>query len=120
MADELRLRVSQTDYAQKLAALDQKIQELETLYKEYAQAKLEAHQVLGEGDTNYQTLMNTVQKNMDIVGQQHKLLVESRAMLEKQNEKLGIMSSNVGTLLKETLDTIGTAASVFKTVSDLL
>lgn len=119
MADELRLRVSQSDYQQKLSVLDTKIGELETIYTEYAQLKMDAHKVLGDGDSNLNTLMETVQKNMDAVGKQHAMLVESRAMLEKQNEALGMTSSSVGDLLKATGETISTAASVFKTLSDL-
>ena len=37
MADELRLKVSQADYQQKLAALDSKIAELEANSNDYAQ-----------------------------------------------------------------------------------
>ncbi len=119
MADELRLKVSQSDYQQKLSVLDTKIGELETIYREYAQLKMDAHKVLGDGDSNLNTLMETVQKNMDAVGSQHAMLVESRAMLEKQNESLGMTSSSVGDLLKATGETISSAASVFKTLSDL-
>ncbi len=119
MADELRLRVSQSDYQQKLGVLDTKIGDLETIYKEYAQLKMDAHKVLGDGDTNLNALMETVQKNMDAVGKQHAMLVESRAMLEKQNEALGMTSASVGDLLKDTAETITSAASVFKTISDL-
>ena len=119
MADELRLRVSQSDYQQKLSVLDSKFAELESIYKEYAQLKMDAHKVLGDGDSNLNTLMDTVQKNMDAVGSQHAMLVESRAMLEKQNEALGMTSASVGDLFKATAETITSAASVFKTLSDL-
>lgn len=119
MADELRLKVSQSDYQQKLAALDSKISELESIYHDYAQLKLDANRVLGDGDTNLTELMNAVQKNMDAVGSQHAMLMESRAMLEKQNEALGMTSSSIGELFKTTAETIGNAASVFKTLSDL-
>ena len=119
MADELRLKVSQADYQTKLAAMDAKIKELEAIYHDYAQLKLDANKVLGDGDSNLQQLMDAVQKNMDAVGSQHAMLMESRAMLEKQNEELGITSSSIGELFKATAETIGTAASVFKTISDL-
>ena len=120
MADELRLKGSQADYQQKLAALDSKIAELEAIYHDYAQLKLDANKVLGDDDTNLQELMNSVQQNMDDVGRQHAMLMESRAMLEKQNEALGMTSSNIGELFKATAETIGTAAETFKTLSDLM
>ena len=41
-------------------------------------------------------------------------------MLEKQNEALGMTSSNIGELFKATAETIGTAAETFKTLSDLM
>ena len=40
--------------------------------------------------------------------------------LEKQNEALGMTSSNIGELFKATAETIGTAAETFKTLSDLM
>lgn len=119
MADELRLKVSQADYQQKRAALEAKIKELENIYREYAQLKLDANKVLGDGDSNLNTLMDTVQKNMDAVGQQHAALVENLNMLTKQEEELGMTSSSIGDLLKATGEVIGNAASVFKTLSDL-
>lgn len=119
MADELRLKVSQTDYQQRKSTLEAKISDLEGIYHEYAQLKLEANKVLGDGDSNLQTLMDTVQKNMDAVGSQHAALVENLKMLQKQEEELGMTSSSIGELLKSTGEAIGNAASVFKTLSDL-
>jgi len=119
MADELRLKVSQADYQQRRSALDSKIKELEGIYNEYAQLKLDAHKVLGDGDSNLQALMDTVQKNMDAVGSQHAALVENLKMLDKQEEELGMTSSSIGELFKATGEAIGNAASVFKTLSDL-
>lgn len=72
MADDLRLKVSQADYQQKMQVLQSKMAELETIYGEYSRLKMQANRVLGDGDTNLQQLMDAVQKNMDAVGKQCK------------------------------------------------
>ena len=56
---------------------------------------------------------------MDAVGKQHAMLKESWDMLNKQNEELGITTTQVGDLFKSAADLIGAAANTFKTLSDL-
>ena len=119
MADDLRLKVSQADYQQKMQVLQSKMAELETIYGEYSRLKMQANRVLGDGYTNLQQLMDAVQKNMDAVGKQHAMLKESWDMLNKQNEELGITTTQVGDLFKSAADLIGAAANTFKTLSDL-
>jgi len=119
MADELRLKVSQADYQQKMQVLQTKMNDLETIYGEYSRLKMQANRVLGDGDTNLQQLMDAVQKNMDAVGKQHAMLKESWDMLNKQNEELGMASSQVSELFKAATETIVSAANTFKTLSDL-
>ena len=109
MADDLRLKVSQADYQQKMQVLQSKMAELETIYGEYSRLKMQANRVLGDGDTNLQQLMDAVQK----------MLKESWDMLNKQNEELGITTTQVGDLFKSAADLIGAAANTFKTLSDL-
>ena len=99
MADELRLKVSQADYQQKMQTLANKMTELETIYGEYNRLKMQANRVFGDGDSNLEQLMATVDKNIEAVGKQHAMLKESWDMLNKQNEELGIASTQIGELL---------------------
>lgn len=119
MADELRLKTSSADYAQKMAALQQKMNELESIYGEYNKLKLQANRVIGEGDSNTEQLKATIDKNMEAIGKQHAALKENWDMLNKQNEQLGITSTQISELLKAAGEVIGAAANTFKTLSDM-
>lgn len=119
MADELRLKTSAADYAQKMAVLQQKMSELETIYGEYNRLKMQANRVVGDGDSNTEQLRAAIDKNMEAIGKQHAALKENWEMLNKQNEQLGITSTQVSELLKAAAETIGAAANTFKTLSDM-
>lgn len=120
MADELRLKVSQSEYQTRLAQLDSKMQELEGIRGEYEELRMSANRVLGDSDTNLEKLQATVEKNIKAVEGQHQMLLESRQMLEKQNEQLGITSSNVSDLLQQTMETAKTAFNTIKIVGDMV
>lgn len=119
MADELRLKTSSTDYAQKMATLQSKMNELETIYGEYSRLKMQANRVVGDGDSNVEQLRAAIDKNMEAIGKQHAALKENWDMLNKQNESLGITTSQISELLKAAAETIGAAANTFKTMTDL-
>lgn len=120
MADDLRLKVTQSEYQTRLGTLDSKIAALETIYQEYAALKMESHKVLGEGDSNLQQLMDSVEKNMKAVSGQHEMLVKSREMLEKQNEQIGIKSSEISQLLTQAQETAKTAFNTIKIIGDMV
>lgn len=119
MANELRLKASAADYSQKMQALGSKMNELETIYGEYHRLKLQANRVVGESDSNMEQLKAAIDKNMEAVGKQHAALKESWDMLNKQNEELGITTTQIGELFKSAAELIGEAANTFKTLSDL-
>lgn len=119
MADELRLKVSAVEYSQKLQVLQSKMAELETIYGEYSRLKMQANRVIGDSDSNIEQLRSAIDKNMEAVGKQHAALQQSWTELNKQNEQLGITSTQVSELLKAATETIGAAANTFKTMSDL-
>lgn len=119
MADELRLKTSSADYAQKMQTLQTKMHELEIIYGEYNTLKLQANRVIGDSDSNIEQLKATIDKNMEAIGKQHAALKENWDMLNKQNEQLGILTSDIKELLTTTGETIGAAANTFKTLSDL-
>lgn len=120
MADELRLKVSQADYQKKMQAVKSKMDELATIYKEYSDLKLKAYKVLGEGDSNTQKLMESVEKNMEAVGRQHAALAESWEKLNEQNEKLGVLSSDIGKILDDAKEQIESKTrNAFSILSDL-
>lgn len=119
MADELRLKTSAADYGQKMGVLQQKMQELEIIYGEYNKLKMAANRVVGDSDSNIEQLKAAIDKNIEAVGRQHAALKENWELLNKQNEQLGITSSQISELLKATAETIGAAANTFKTMADL-
>lgn len=119
MADELRLKTSASDYAQKMQTLQDKMRDLETIYGEYNRLKMAANRVIGDEDTNIEQLKAAIDKNMEAIGKQHAALKENWDMLNKQNEQLGITTGQIGDLLKAAAETIGAAANTFKTLTDL-
>jgi len=120
MADELRLKVTQSEYQTRLAQLDSKMSELEAIRGEYETLRLQATRVLGDSDTNLEKLQATVQQNIQAVEGQHQMLNESRQMLEKQNEELGMTSTAVSELLQQTMETAKTALKTIKIVGDIV
>lgn len=119
MADELRLKVSQTDYLQKMQTLQSKMNELETIYGEYSRLKMQANRVVGDNDSNVEQLRTAIDKNMEAIGKQHAALKESWTELNKQNEQLGITSAQVSEVIKAATEVINAAANTFKTMSDI-
>lgn len=119
MADELRLKASAADYLQKMQTLQSKMSELETIYGEYGRLKIQANRVIGDDDSNMQQLQAAIDKNMEAVGKQHAALKETWDMLNKQNEQLGITTTQGSEILKAATDLISAAANTFKTMSDL-
>lgn len=120
MADELKLKTSSVDYAQKMQVLQSKMNELETIYGEYNRLKMQANRVVGDSDSNIEELKAAIDKNMEAIGRQHAALKENWDMLNKQNEELGITTTQIGELFKATAETIGAAVNTYKSVSDLL
>lgn len=120
MADDLRLKVSSSEYGTRYGILQAKLNELETIYHEYAQLKLDANKVLGDGDTNLDQLMQVVERNMKAVEGQQKLLAESMNMLQKQNDELGLTSSTISQLLTQAMETAKTGFNTIKIIGDLV
>lgn len=120
MADELRLKVSATEYQTRLGQLDAKMHELEQIKVEYETLRQNAVQVLGDTDTNLEKLQATIDQNIKAVEGQYQMLKESRAMLEKQNEDLGMASTKVGTLLSESKDLAKNAFQTIKIIGDIV
>lgn len=119
-ADDLRLKVSTTEYQQRIGILDSKINEMETLLREYEDLKRGADRVLGENDSNAEKLKNSVQANINAVKGQQNMLKESRAMLQKQMDDLGILSQNVTNLFTEAGETAKTAFNTIKAVGNMV
>lgn len=120
MADELRLKVSYTDYQQRMDLLNSKMQNLETIAKEYTQLQLDAHKVFGDGDSNLEQMKATVQKNIDAVNAQHELLAKSLQMLQEQSEQLAQESGNINQLLQQAGETAKTAFNTIRIIGDLV
>lgn len=119
-ADDLRLKVSITEYQQRIGILDSKINEMETLLREYEDLKRGADKVLGESDSNAEKLKNSVQANINAVKGQQNILKESRAMLQKQMEDLGISSQDITNLLSEADAAAKTAFNTIKAVGNMV
>ena len=120
MADELRLKVSRTEYANRIGTLDSKITAIDTLIGEYQNLRTDATRVLGEGDSNLQKLWDSIETNMKAVQGQRQLLHDSREMLQKQMEALGILSTDVNTMFDNGLEAAKTMFNTIKTVGGLV
>ena len=120
MADELRLKVSKGEYMRRIGVLDTKITAIETLLGEYRDLQRDATRVLGDGDSNLTALRNQVDVNIKSVTGQREELKESRAMLNKQMEQLGLLSQNVDTMFKEGAEAAKTMFKTVKIVGDLV
>jgi len=120
MADELRLKVSKGEYERRIGVLDTKIAAIDALLGEYRTLQQDATKVLGDGDSNLNKLKESVNKNIKAVEGQRQLLQESRAMLNKQMEQLGILSQNVDTMFSEGAQAAKNLFDTVKIVGDLV
>lgn len=120
MADGLRLKVSQAEYERRIGVLDSKISALGSLLTEYEQLEREADKVMGDGDNNLRKLKLTVEKNIKAVRGQQEMVKQSREMLQKQMNDLGMLSTNVENMFDEAMQTAKTAFNTIKIVGDLV
>lgn len=120
MADELRLRVSASDYIERMNMLDDKIDQLDAILGEYETLQKDSVRVLGDNDSNLAEMRGTVQQNIDAVNGQMQMLAESREMLQKQMDQLNELSGNVTNLFEETRNLAKNSFRSVKIVSDLV
>ena len=120
MADELRLKVSAADYSERIAQLDDKMNQLDSILGEYQTLQRDSVRVLGDEDSNLEEMRGTVQQNIDAVNGQMQLLAESREMLQNQMEKLEELSGNVTNMFQNARDLAKTSFDTVKIVGDLV
>lgn len=118
--DGLRLKVSAAEYMQRIAMLDNKVNELRGVLSEYQALQNDAVKVLGEDDSNLGEMRLSVQQNVNAVNGEIELLLESRAMLQQQMENMEELSANVTNMLQEAKQTAKTAFNTVKIVGDLV
>ena len=119
MAVGLVLKVSASDYEQKMQILSSKMNELETIYGEYNKLKMQANRVIGENDSNTEKLKAAIDANMEAISKQHAALKNAWEMLNQQNQSLGLTTVQLGTLLDTAKETIVAAANTFQALADL-
>ena len=118
VSDELRLKVSADEYLRRIAALDGKINEIDGVLAEYETLKNDSVKILGEGDTNLNQLRSSIEQNIKAVQGERKLLEENRNMLQRQMDNLESLTTNVGSMFKETAEAAKQAFRTIKAVSD--
>lgn len=117
--DELRLKVSAEEYIRRIGILDAKISELGGILTEYEAARNEATQVLGDDDANLKKMQEAITKNIKAVEGQQKLLKEQRDLLQKQMDSLGMLTTHVGEMVQEGIDTAKNLYQTIKTVGEI-
>lgn len=120
MADELRLKVSAADYSERIALLDDKMNQLDGILGEYETLQKNSVRVLGDDDSNLEEMRGTVQQNIDAVNGQMQLLAESREMLQNQMDKLEELSGNVANMFQNTRELAKNSFNTVKIVGDLV
>lgn len=120
MADELRLKVSASDYIERIGMLDDKMNQLNSILDEYETLQKDSVRVLGDDDSNLENMRGTVQQNIDAVNGQIQMLAESREMLQKQMDQLQELSGNVENLFQQTRDLAKNSFKAVKIVSDMV
>ena len=119
-AEDLRLKVSAAEYMERIAQLDNKVQQMGGILAEYETLQRDSVRVLGDSDSNYDEMQHTVQQNIQSVKGQMQLLKESRQMLQNQMDKLEELSGNVTNLFDNTRNLAKTAFKTVKIVGDLV
>ena len=118
--DSLELKVSESEYQSRIGQLDSKINELRVILGEYEALKNDAVKVFGDDDQNLAAIQAQVQNNINAVQGQMNTLAEARQMLQKQEEELGLLGQNIGTVINEAGQTAKNAFQAIKTVGDLV
>ena len=118
--DSLELKVSESEYDNRIGILDQKMNTLQTILSEYTALKNDAVKVFGDDDDNLRAIQDQVQTNINAVQGQYNMLKETRDMLQKQREELGALGTNIGSTIEEAVSTAKSAFNAIKSVSDMV
>lgn len=116
--DALRLKVTDTEYAQTLDQFDGKIREIEDLLADYENLKNDAKvRVFEDGmDSNTEKLVASVQENINTVTKLQQDLTAQRAELQNQQDQIGLTVSHIRELLGTAAQTAMSAASAVNAI----
>lgn len=117
--DELQLKVSASDYESKIGELDNKMDNLNSILQEYQTLKDDAKRVFGEDDDNLRAIQDQVQTNINAVQGQYNLLKETRDMLQKQHDELGLLGQNIAQTIEDGVQTAKSAYSAIKAIKEI-
>lgn len=119
VVDELRLKVSAEEYIRRIGILDAKINELGGILTEYQSARNEAVQVLGDDDANLNRMQAAIDQNIKAVQGQQNLLKEQRNLLQQQMDNLGMLTTHVGEMFQEGLESAKSLYNTIKAVGEI-
>lgn len=117
--DELRLKVSAEEYIRRIGILDAKINELGGILTEYQSARNEAVQVLGDDDANLNRMQAAIDQNIKAVQGQQNLLKQQRDLLQHQMDNLGMLTTHVGEMFQEGLESAKSLYNTIKAVGEI-
>lgn len=102
----LNLKVSKSDFEQRIAIVDGRMAQLMDVIERYGQAKTNLDQFIENGDTNYQAMIERIDVNIKAAKKSYAALSETKASLQETVNLMEGMSTEV----KETITSATEAA----------
>lgn len=102
----LNLRVSKSDFEQRIATIEVKMQALQDVVSRYRDAKKNLDQFIESNDSNYQAMCERIDANIEAAGKAYASLQETKVSLQDTVNKMEGMGNEV----KETLTSATEAA----------
>lgn len=116
----LNLKVSKSDFEQRIAIVEGRMAQLMDVVNRYNQAKANLDQFIESGDSNYQAMVERIDANILAAKKSHAGLEETKATLQETVNLMEGMSNEVKeTITAATEATASTVSAAIK-VSQLL
>lgn len=116
----LNLKVSKSDFEQRIAVIEGRMTQLMDVVERYNQAKANLDQFIESGDTNYEAMVERIDANILAAKKSHAALYETKASLQETVDLMEGMSNEVKETITSAVDaTVSTVNAAIK-VSGLL
>lgn len=112
----LNLRVSKSDFNNRITTIESKMQQLQDVIQKYGDAKNNLDQFIAEGDSTYESMIENIDANIDAAKKAWTTLQEMKKTLSITVEQMEGTSTQVERLFQTATETVknvvGTALKV--------
>lgn len=116
----LNLRVSKSDFEQRIEIVQSRMDQLMDVIERYGRAKANLDQFIESGDDNYQAMVESIDVNIKTAKGAHAALAETKATLQETVRLMEGMSKEVNETITSAAEAAASTVSAVINVADLL